>query len=443
MLGIVVTGMHRSGTSAVASVVSEMGLRCGVRPAGRDAANRLGYFEDLDVMELNDRWLASMGGSWWSPPKAGRRAWKAVPMDIVSHDRRFLESLGVSGRAWFVKDPRISLLLPLWDKLALTTVPIIYCVRNPMDVARSLHLRDGFEVRRGLALWWAYVTEALRNCADREALIIDYDRLIECPSSVVKLIESFVSASCNVDSSTLVGRFAERIDASERRNQGSRSCGLSPAEAEDVERLFSLVSGWHGSGVSSFSDLGEKPKWVKRELTEAGREWRQVTVRDVHAAHEAALARRDDAIVASRSFDEIQHAAQNLAGQVMALKEERAELDDRVKTLEASNLSLASVLGQREAEVVAMGERETHLINELAKTSSECSSAQVNNTRMSVHSAMLEQHVVALEGAMKLFLLEAQRQEARANETAAGRGYRAFRALSRPLRSVFHRGASS
>ena len=51
------------------------------------ASNRLGFFEDLDAVELNDRWLGSLGGSWWAPPKVGRSGWESLPGDLVAADR--------------------------------------------------------------------------------------------------------------------------------------------------------------------------------------------------------------------------------------------------------------------------------------------------------------------------------------------------------------------
>ena len=78
-MGLIVTGMHRSGTSAVASIVDRMGLGCGVRPLPTNEFNRRGYFEDLDICELNDRWLAALGGSWWAPPKVHDAQWAKIP----------------------------------------------------------------------------------------------------------------------------------------------------------------------------------------------------------------------------------------------------------------------------------------------------------------------------------------------------------------------------
>jgi hypothetical protein len=67
-MGLIVTGMHRSGTSAVARVVKALGFESGGELMEAAPDNPRGFFEREDVMNINDRWLSSLGGSWWAPP---------------------------------------------------------------------------------------------------------------------------------------------------------------------------------------------------------------------------------------------------------------------------------------------------------------------------------------------------------------------------------------
>ncbi len=48
---VVIAGMHRSGTSLVASYLSSLGIGLGDRLLSADANNRHGYFEDADFRE--------------------------------------------------------------------------------------------------------------------------------------------------------------------------------------------------------------------------------------------------------------------------------------------------------------------------------------------------------------------------------------------------------
>src|SRR5689334_14926006 len=50
---IIVTGMHRSGTSLTASLLSAAGVNMGGNLLPADAHNPDGYFEDVEFLELN------------------------------------------------------------------------------------------------------------------------------------------------------------------------------------------------------------------------------------------------------------------------------------------------------------------------------------------------------------------------------------------------------
>jgi hypothetical protein len=47
---LIVTGMHRSGTSLLASFLRAAGINLGENLYPADSANPLGYFEDLDFL---------------------------------------------------------------------------------------------------------------------------------------------------------------------------------------------------------------------------------------------------------------------------------------------------------------------------------------------------------------------------------------------------------
>src|SRR3954453_24026745 len=55
---VVITGMHRSGTSLVASYLSSLGVGLGDRLLAADARNPHGYFEDADFRELHGEMLS-------------------------------------------------------------------------------------------------------------------------------------------------------------------------------------------------------------------------------------------------------------------------------------------------------------------------------------------------------------------------------------------------
>lgn len=50
---LVITGMHRSGTSFAASLLHDAGLYLGGRMLAPHASNPLGHFEDLEFYEFD------------------------------------------------------------------------------------------------------------------------------------------------------------------------------------------------------------------------------------------------------------------------------------------------------------------------------------------------------------------------------------------------------
>jgi hypothetical protein len=62
--GLLVLGMHRSGTSAVTRVLNLLGCALADNLVGPSDGNETGHWESLAALELNDAILASAGSHW-------------------------------------------------------------------------------------------------------------------------------------------------------------------------------------------------------------------------------------------------------------------------------------------------------------------------------------------------------------------------------------------
>lgn len=167
---VVIFGMHRSGTSYVAQVLNSAGFNLGddvLRDGESD--NLCGHWESQSVIQINDGILDVSGGSWCKPPS---RLLSAVTTG-VSIDR-FVSWMNRRRPAAF-KDPRLTLTFPLWRE-RLGHYQLIACLRHPMAVARSLQVRQGWPIARGLNLWVDY-NRRLLDCLQHEpnALLFDFD----------------------------------------------------------------------------------------------------------------------------------------------------------------------------------------------------------------------------------------------------------------------------
>jgi hypothetical protein len=184
---VCVLGMHRTGTSLAAAVVAALGVSFGaretmVRAPADDAPS--GYWEQEEILQINDELLSAFGGNWWSPPTFPPGWWRDARLDPVR--RRARDVIAGLSRAsrWGFKDPRTSLTLPFWTDL-VGDVSSVVCLRDPDEVARSLRHRyrhSSLKIRPlhpvratdWKELWYRYTSDALQNSAASPRLILSY-----------------------------------------------------------------------------------------------------------------------------------------------------------------------------------------------------------------------------------------------------------------------------
>ncbi|MGB8651045.1 MAG: hypothetical protein WCD35_10330, partial [Mycobacteriales bacterium] len=189
--GAVVLGMHRSGTSAVAGLLVGAGFDAGrdedLWPA--DESNPKGYFERAELVTGNDGLLARLGGSWDCPPAQDTvLATRDESLDQVRAEVRALLSRS-GGAPVVLKDPRISVLLPLWWPVLKDDFCAVLVLRNPLETARSLARRDGMSVAAGLALWEVYLTAVLAGLEGYVVHLARYDKVLADPGAAAALVQ--------------------------------------------------------------------------------------------------------------------------------------------------------------------------------------------------------------------------------------------------------------
>lgn len=117
---VLVVGMHRSGTSALAGTLSMAGVDLGSRLVPPAADNPKGFFEHDAVGRIHHDLLVEIGSSWhdirplpddWSD---GQPAKKAVARLRAELERSFSKT-----QLWGVKDPRLSRCFAIWPKRLL------------------------------------------------------------------------------------------------------------------------------------------------------------------------------------------------------------------------------------------------------------------------------------------------------------------------------------
>ncbi len=183
---VVVLGMHRSGSSAIARGLEALGVGLGdnlMPPA--DGNNEKGFFEDLDIYELNERLLERAGSAWHrlTPLEAQAFAGPSYSRERREAAQLLADKLS-SNETFAFKDPRTAVLLPFWrcvfEDLDLETHYLI-TVRNPIETAASLEKRDGFPLEKGVLLWAKHMLEAVRATQQEQRLFVSFDRVLSNP----------------------------------------------------------------------------------------------------------------------------------------------------------------------------------------------------------------------------------------------------------------------
>jgi len=194
MKSLLIIGMHRSGTSAVARIANMLGFNLGpTESMGEPSSdNPKGFWELMPVRNLNDFLLQSAGATWDNPHD--------FSVDRISEHARFtffrlaerLVSRLRGDTPWAIKDPRLSLTMNAWRPMLEDPV-VLLVYRNPLEVARSLKARNNFPHEYSLALWEKYIVEALNNSAGLPRVSVDYGDIVSSPVEAVERLANRLS----------------------------------------------------------------------------------------------------------------------------------------------------------------------------------------------------------------------------------------------------------
>lgn len=162
---LVIAGMHRSGTSLVASACQAAGVWLGDRQIPPTQSNPLGHFEDLDFYDINRRALLANDADEDGLSVPGRLV---VPPAVVAEATALVADRMAHGRAWGWKDPRTTLLLDFWAE-CVPEATFLLLFRRPWDVIDSLYRRGDVAIARNprlaLDLWCEYNERICRFAA--------------------------------------------------------------------------------------------------------------------------------------------------------------------------------------------------------------------------------------------------------------------------------------
>jgi GT2 family glycosyltransferase len=275
---VLVVGMHRSGTSATASALGELGLAL---PRDEDMlgarfGNERGHFESLSLLAFCDRLLAKLGRSWDDPPEPYAGVPAALEGDLEEGRELFEAAFGTPSRPVTWKDPRLSVLLPFWRAAIARPIATLVVVRDPLAVASSLHRRNALPLPVGLSLWERYVRLGLEGARGLPTYVSSFADSLAEPERSSAAIGDWLTSLGVLEAAAASRPGPSTFDPSlvhEGRGAGDRggASGASDPASSPVlpahSALFDAVLGLRGPHEAFAPDgLGEESGWTSTTL---------------------------------------------------------------------------------------------------------------------------------------------------------------------------------
>jgi len=199
---ILITGMHRSGTSVLARILQKsIGIDLGRDLLAKDKDNPDGYYEDTSVIKLHSEWfhqsLSKNEDEWadWgidgeqTVGSLGNRLWDKYGEDYIAFRvHRF------DARLWGWKDPRSCMILPYWSQLLRGNCLVIGIYRSPWDVCDSLqriaHGRFRKNPDLALRIWKEYNKRMIEYCLARpeQICLVSSSTIVSEPHLLSKVL---------------------------------------------------------------------------------------------------------------------------------------------------------------------------------------------------------------------------------------------------------------
>lgn len=239
---VFILGMHRSGTSLLANILSHMGVSFGKNLIPGDKDNEAGYWEQKDIVTIHEKILKQMDRPWIYPTGTlpiedhwwNKKSFDHYKNEIIHCLQRELQDKNIFG----LKDPRISRFLPFWDVICteLNIDPVfILTFRHPHDVTASLIKRDKITPQHAELLWFIYNIECIDYLGARISSTLQYCQWFINPQDTISQLNQILDLSISQDQQDEI--ITKCIQPNLRHNQVANNSFTNPL----IEQLYHLL----------------------------------------------------------------------------------------------------------------------------------------------------------------------------------------------------------
>lgn len=358
-IGVLVLGMHRSGTSAVAGVLDLLGVPTPgeLLPPAED--NEKGFFENKAVYEFHERLLAALGSSWDDTlPLSNDFVDTPYGTGLAAELAELIErELAQKSPIFAVKDPRLSRFIPLWrvalSQAGVTPIAVIP-LRHPVEVAGSLGKRNGFPRAKTFLIWLDHMLAIEADTRGMVRSFVGYDELLRDWRTATDRLSRDLSLQWPKKRDRIEHKIDAFLDSGLRHHKQAAELGsetrLDTIVSQAWDAFSALVSDANDQTVFQSLDAIRAEvrdaaqvfsgylNWMREEqaakdtkihhLNLAERDLRQEKDTEIHRLNlaEALLRREKDAEIGQLNSI-AQDLRRELAGAEQAASEERAGLE--------------------------------------------------------------------------------------------------------------------
>ena len=261
---VCVIGPPRSGTSLTTNILNLLGVDLGreddLMPA-QPGQNPAGFWEHERLAAFNEELLRAVSerpfreGEGWREAVAPEPGWESGPRagELRESARGLVSSSFGGSPLWGWKDPRTSLTLPFWHELVPDLLHVI-CVRHPLDVAASLHRRDGMQPSEALSLWLRYSAAAVVNTRGRPRIVVSYERWFQSWRTELERLARFLSVPEKARGEQLLATVEREIDGRLWHHRSDHDAAELPS---DVRELYAALEQEAADGGGPLDDVAE------------------------------------------------------------------------------------------------------------------------------------------------------------------------------------------